>query len=186
MLAGRYCFTTHDAPTRHIEWLPLYFHSCHYLLSFFFFLFFSSSFPVLCVCQTEKGNKAPAMLRVSRLSLAIGTYSLFMKEQKNNPALKGLPVAKRGQATAKLYRELSVTEREELAKRAKAAPSATRKKSVPKTKGKEKVTGGGGKRKASEYTEFVKSNISKYSNLPQRERMTAVAKLWKQQKQMRK
>ncbi|KAG8339872.1 hypothetical protein ERJ75_000042000 [Trypanosoma vivax] len=119
------------------------------------------------------------MLRLSRLALGVGPYSLFMKEQKNNPALKGLSAPERGRATAKLYNELSTVERNELMKRARATPYGSKSKKKPS---KPKPARTDGRRTPSRYAEFVKANIAKYAQLPQRERMTAVAKLWREQK----
>ncbi|KEG05965.1 kinetoplast DNA-associated protein [Trypanosoma grayi] len=118
------------------------------------------------------------MLRFCRSRLAIGAYSLFMVEQKNNPALKGLPVAQRGKVTSKLYKALAPAERAALEKRAKAMPSAKRTKTS-----KSKATGEKKKRAPSKYTEFVKANLPKYNQLPHKERLAAVAKLWRQQQQ---
>ncbi|ORC85627.1 kinetoplast DNA-associated protein [Trypanosoma theileri] len=118
------------------------------------------------------------MFRFCCSRLAIGAYSLFMMEQKNNPALKGLPIGQRGKMTAKLYKALSPSERTELEKRAKAMPSRRR----AKTKAVEKK-----RRTPSKYAQFVKVNLPKYSQLPNKERLNAVAKLWKQQqKQVKK
>ncbi|KAH9578119.1 hypothetical protein LSM04_005422 [Trypanosoma melophagium] len=119
------------------------------------------------------------MFRICRSRLAIGAYSLFMMEQKNNPALKGLPIAQRGKVTSKLYKALSPSERAELEKRAKAMPSRRTKQS----KGKTLEKGAAKKRRPpSKYAKFVKDNMAKFRHLPQKERLSAVAKLWKQQK----
>ncbi|ORC85629.1 kinetoplast DNA-associated protein [Trypanosoma theileri] len=125
------------------------------------------------------------MLRFCRSRLAIGAYSLFMMEQKNNPALKGLPIAQRGKVTSKLYKALSPSERTELEKRAKAMPSSRRtKETKTKTVGKTAdKTAEKKRRPLSKYAQFVKVNLPKYSQLPHKERLAAVAKLWKQQQQ---
>ncbi|KAF8291517.1 putative kinetoplast DNA-associated protein [Trypanosoma cruzi] len=117
------------------------------------------------------------MLRFCRSRLAIGAYALFMMEQKNNPALSGLPISERGKMTSKLYKALAPAERAALEKRAKATPSPKRKK-LKKNEKEQKP-----KRKPSEYAQFVKANLPKYSQLPNKERIAAVAKLWKQQQQ---
>ncbi|RNF08407.1 kinetoplast DNA-associated protein [Trypanosoma rangeli] len=119
------------------------------------------------------------MLRFCRSRLAIGAYALFMMEQKNNPALSGLPVLQRGKVTSKLYKALAPAERAALEKRAKTMPSPKRtKKTKATTKSGEKP-----KRALTKYAQFVKANLPKYSQLPNRERLAAVAKLWKQQQQ---
>ncbi|RNE98339.1 kinetoplast DNA-associated protein [Trypanosoma conorhini] len=120
------------------------------------------------------------MLRFCRSRLAIGAYALFMMEQKKNPALSGLPIAQRGKMTSKLYKALAPAERAALEKRAKAMPSLKRaKKPKAGAKGEEKP-----KRAPSKYAQFVKANLPKYSQLPSKERLAAVAKLWKQQQQL--
>ncbi|KAF8291454.1 kinetoplast-associated protein [Trypanosoma cruzi] len=118
------------------------------------------------------------MLRFCRSRLAIGAYALFMMEQKKNPALSGLPVAQRGKVTSKLYKALAPAERAALEKRAKATPSPKRNKTKENEKKENKP-----KRKPSKYAQFVKANLPKYSQLPNSERLAAVAKLWKQQQQ---
>ncbi|KAF8288053.1 kinetoplast-associated protein 4 [Trypanosoma cruzi] len=119
------------------------------------------------------------MLRFCRSRLAIGAYALFMMEQKKNPALSGLPVAKRGKMTSKLYKALAPAERAALEKRAKATPFPKRKKS--------KANGNGPKpkRKPSKYALFVKAYLPKFRKLPNSERIAAVAKLWRQQQQQK-
>ncbi|EAN85213.1 putative kinetoplast DNA-associated protein [Trypanosoma cruzi] len=118
------------------------------------------------------------MLRFCRSRLAIGAYALFMMEQKKNPALSGLPVAQRGKVTSKLYKALAPAERAALEKRAKATPSPKRNKMKGNDEKEQKP-----KRKPSKYAQFVKANLPKYSQLPNSERLAAVAKLWRQQQQ---
>ncbi|CAD2213195.1 kinetoplast-associated protein [Angomonas deanei] len=118
------------------------------------------------------------MFRVAPIRLAIGAYSMFMVEQKNNPKLKGLPVAERGRMTAKLYKSLSPAEKEKLTVRALNYVS----KKPAKEKKEKKAKAAKGTRAAGPYALFVKNNISKFEKLPHRDRMKAVAKLWKQQK----
>ncbi|PWU97733.1 kinetoplast-associated protein [Trypanosoma cruzi] len=120
------------------------------------------------------------MLRFCRSRLAIGAYALFMMEQKKNPALSGLPVAQRGKVTSKLYKALAPAERAALEKRAKATPSPKRNKMKGIEKKEQKP-----KRKPSKYAQFVKANLPKYSQLPNSERLAAVAKLWRQQQQQK-
>lgn len=126
------------------------------------------------------------MLRIVPRRLAIGSFSMFMIEQKNHPKLQGLAIADRGKMTSKLYKTLSPSEKAALEKRAanyvskkprKVKAQATGIDGAPTAK-KAKVT-----RAPSAYAMFVKSNIHKFDKLPHRDRMSAVAKLWKQQKQ---
>ncbi|CCW63288.1 unnamed protein product [Phytomonas sp. EM1] len=121
------------------------------------------------------------MLRFINRRLAIGAYSLFMIEQKNNPKLKGLPIAERGKMTSKMYKALSPQDRDLLGKRAAAHPSPTRSKKLKSTSTEKKKSKS--PRKANAYMNFVKENMNKFEKLPHRDRMKAVAKLWKQQKQ---
>lgn len=116
------------------------------------------------------------MMRFTLRPLAIGAYSLFMREQKANPKLQGLPIAKRGKMLATLYKGLSVAEKGSLLKRASAIPTPVRKVKIPK-EDRPKV-----KRPPSRYAKFVKANIHKFDKLPHLERMAAVARLWNMQK----
>lgn len=117
------------------------------------------------------------MLRFVPRRLAIGAYSMFMVEQKNNPKLKGLPIAERGKMTSKLYKSLSPHDMAALEKRA----AAYQRTAKPKAAKAPKVKSPDAPRRSSPYTQFVKANIHKFDQLPHRDRMKAVAKLWKQQ-----
>lgn len=116
------------------------------------------------------------MMRFTLRPLAMGAYSLFMREQKSNPKLQGLPISKRGKMLATLYRDLSPVDKTSLMKRAAALPTPVRKTKV-NTDDKPKV-----KRQPSRYAKFVKANIHKFDKLPRLERMKAVARLWNMQK----
>lgn len=118
------------------------------------------------------------MLRFVPRRLAIGAYTLFMIEQKNNPKLKGLQVAERGKLTSKLYKALSPSDKAALEKRAAAHPSLKRKEKAPKAA---KAAKSSTPRAPSEYAKFVQANIGRFEKLPHLDRMKAVAKLWKQQ-----
>jgi hypothetical protein len=118
------------------------------------------------------------MLRFVPRRLAIGAYTLFMIEQKNNPKLKGLQIAERGKLTSKLYKSLSPSDKAALEKRAAAHPSLKRKAAAPKAA---KGAQTGLPRSPTNYAKFVQANISRFEKLPHRDRMKAVAKLWKQQ-----
>lgn len=118
------------------------------------------------------------MLRFVPRRLAIGAYTLFMIEQKNNPKLKGLQIADRGKMTSKLYKALSPSEKALLEKRAAAHPSLKRKDKEGKAA---KAAKSGAPRAPSEYAKFVQANIGRFEKLPHLDRMKAVAKLWKQQ-----
>ncbi|CAJ1013090.1 hypothetical protein Q4I28_008403 [Leishmania naiffi] len=117
------------------------------------------------------------MLRFVPRRLAIGAYSMFMIEQKNNPKLKGLAVADRGKMTSKMYKSLSANDKAALDKRAAAWGSFKHKSGKTKTKREKKVSTS---RSPSAYAKFVKENICRFEKLPHHDRMKAVAKLWKQ------
>ncbi|KPA81723.1 putative mitochondrial [Leptomonas pyrrhocoris] len=121
------------------------------------------------------------MLRFVPRRLAIGAYTLFMMEQKNNPKLKGLRIAERGKMTSKLYKSLSPADKASLEKRAAAHPSLQRKDKAPKAAKAAKGAKTGAARTPSEYAKFVQANIGRFDKLPHLDRMKAVAKLWKQQ-----
>ncbi|KAG5490743.1 hypothetical protein JKF63_00865 [Porcisia hertigi] len=117
------------------------------------------------------------MLRFVPRRLAIGAYAMFMIEQKNNPKLKGLAVAERGKMTSTLYKSLSPGDKAALDKRAAAYTSFGRKKSSNKQSVNKKPRS---ERAPSLYAKFVKEHIGRFEKLPHRDRMKAVAKLWKQ------
>ncbi|KPI90558.1 Kinetoplast-associated protein 4 [Leptomonas seymouri] len=121
------------------------------------------------------------MLRFVPRRLAIGAYTLFMIEQKNNPKLKGLPISERGKMTSKLYKALSPNDKASLEKRAAAHPPLKRKDKASKSAKAAKGAKSGGQRAPSEYAKFVQANIGRFERLPHLDRMKAVAKLWKQQ-----
>ena len=66
------------------------------------------------------------MLRATLQQRAVGAYSLFMIQQKNNTALKGLALVARGKAQIKLYRALSAAARTTLNAAAAKHPSFKR------------------------------------------------------------
>lgn len=109
------------------------------------------------------------MLRFTIRRLGVSAFSLFMREQKKNPKLKGLVVQKRTKILSSLYKKLSATEKKALMKRAETAKFRSQKCQAPKNR----------KRTVSPYNKFVKQNIHKFDKLPHMERMKAVAKLWK-------
>ena len=60
--------------------------------------------------------------------MGVSPYSLFLRQHAKNPALKGLPIAKRGKASARLYNALPAAEKAALVKTAKATPAFKRTK----------------------------------------------------------
>ncbi|EPY33874.1 kinetoplast-associated protein [Strigomonas culicis] len=120
------------------------------------------------------------MFRFTLRHFAIGAYSMFMIEQKKNPKLAGLAIGDRGRMLSKLYKQLSPHEKQKLDVRARAYVSSKPKKE----KTKRAVAEPKAKRTAapSAYALFVKANIHKFEKLPHRDRMAAVAQLWKQHK----
>ncbi len=102
-------------------------------------------------------------------------FGLFMvnsyKDANILKQLNALPVTKRGKLLGKLYRALPVKERADLAARAKTI-KFERKPKAPKVK-----------RAPSAYNNFVKAKsvTPAIKALPFRQRMAAIAKLWKAQ-----
>ena len=66
------------------------------------------------------------MFRATLQQRAVNTYSLFMIQQKNNKALKGLAIVARGKATSKLFKALSAADRNTLNTAAAKHPSFKR------------------------------------------------------------
>lgn len=113
------------------------------------------------------------MFRVARIFRAVSPFSIFLMDQKNNPALQGVSIAKRGKILSKMYKELPQKQRADLEKRAKKHPSMNTKK--------EKKT----KRRASannEFSTFVKENYSKVKALNYKKRFSALSQLYELQK----
>lgn len=118
-----------------------------------------------------------SMLRFTLRRFAMGAYSLFMREQKNHPRLKGLAMADRARVLTSMYKNLSPSEKQSLVNRAAATPSTPRKSKIGKMPGTSRT-----KREPSAYNRFVKENIHQFDKLPHLDRMKAVAKLWQNQK----
>lgn len=121
------------------------------------------------------------MFRLSVRRLAVSAYSLFMRDQKYNPQLQGLPVPKRGKLLGKLYRQLKPQEMALLQKRASKVSYKRRKsvkvKPLDAIKPKKRAVG-----RSEKYSDFVKKNIKKFKHLPHQKRVKAVAKLSKSKK----
>ena len=107
------------------------------------------------------------MLRVTAKTL-IGKYAQFLLENRGKFA--GLTFAGRTRKISSLYRSLSTTALEELAKRAAKTKRPTIKRN--------KVT----KQGPNVYAQFVKANLRKVSGRTQQEKIRRVAALWRKQK----
>lgn len=110
------------------------------------------------------------MLRYVGPRLAVGAFTMFMMEQKHNPAFIGLTVADRGRMTAKLYHALSPKDHAALKRRALRAPSLKRR---PPQKPKPF--------RPSRYHRFLKAHINdpQFKKLSPPRRMAEIAKLWR-------
>ena len=73
--------------------------------------------------------------------MAVSPYALFMRKHAKNPALKGLAIAQRGKATAKLYKALPAAEKAALIKTAKATPAFKRTKVVSSVRSQARALG---------------------------------------------
>ncbi|ESL05210.1 hypothetical protein TRSC58_07160 [Trypanosoma rangeli SC58] len=65
----------------------------------------------------------------------------------------------------------------------RSVPRRCRLRNAPRRPKQPRRVGRNPKRALTKYAQFVKANLPKYSQLPNRERLAAVAKLWKQQQQ---
>lgn len=110
------------------------------------------------------------MFRVAPVCL-VSAYSLFMIEQKNNKALKGLPIGDRGRMTAKLYHSLSPKDRKSLQRRAEKVPAFARQ---PPSR----------PRRPSKYQVFTKVHYDHRAlrGLPFGQRMQVLGEWWQQYK----
>lgn len=114
------------------------------------------------------------MFRFYGARLALGAFSVFMKENRYHPKLKGLGAGPRAKVLSQMYKELSPEEKQLLLERAAKVPFVFKKPRPPKEEKPEKTP----KRPPSEYMLFVKENLHKFDSLPKGERMKAVARLW--------
>ncbi|ORC85620.1 kinetoplast DNA-associated protein [Trypanosoma theileri] len=114
------------------------------------------------------------MFRASSLWRGVSPFTLFLMDQKNNPALKGCAISKRGRILSKMYKELSQNQRRELKQRAARHPSLAR-----QTR-QERLTAASaakGKRKG-EFARFVRDNYHKVRELNYRKRFSALSQLY--------
>ncbi|CCW63281.1 unnamed protein product, partial [Phytomonas sp. EM1] len=113
---------------------------------------------MLCVCKVLRG---------------VSPFSIFLMDQKNNPALKGVSISKRARILSKMYKELPQKQLRELQKRAEIHPSL-RKKDNPKPPRRKTFK--------SDFSTFVKANYSKVKGLNYRQRFSALSQLYELQK----
>ncbi len=106
-----------------------------------------------------------ALFSASRPTLATSPFAIFLKQNKGNAELAGLPALARAKKMGKLYRALKPSELASL--KAKAA-TTTFKRRGPKVRKP---------RKANHWALFVKKHYSKVTQLPFLKRLSALAKL---------
>lgn len=114
------------------------------------------------------------MFCVSRALRAISPYSIFMMDNKSNPSLAGMAVAKRGRLLAKMYKNLSHNQITDLRKRAQAHPNFKRSASKNPPAHHHAAKG--------PFSKFVKENYDKVRCLNYSRRLSALARLYEIQK----
>ncbi|EAN94091.1 putative kinetoplast DNA-associated protein [Trypanosoma cruzi] len=114
------------------------------------------------------------MLRVSLLWRGVSPFTLFLMDQKNNPALKGCAISKRGRILSKMYKELSQNQRRELKQRAARHPT------LPKQtrKQREEAASLARSRRKGKFAKFVRENYHKVKKLNYRKRFGALSQLY--------
>lgn len=110
------------------------------------------------------------MFRVARVLRGVSPFSIFLMDQKSNPSLKGVPIAKRGRMLSKMYKELSQQQRKNLQKRAQSHPSLNKQK--PRKKSSHN----------SEFSEFVRENYKVVKGLNYKKRFSALSQLYELRK----
>lgn len=111
----------------------------------------------------------------TQLLLRISRYTLFMKDNATNAALKGLSIGDRGRALSKLYKNLSSGDVAVLTARAARLSNrgATFKRAASlKQRAK-------GVRKAPPFAQFVKLNYPLISGTPS-ERFAKIGAMWRE------
>lgn len=116
------------------------------------------------------------MFRRSILNLWLGTFSVFMKENRYHPKVVGLPVGPRAQVLAQMYKELSEEEMNKLAERASQTPFPKIKYKTPRERSTRIRRNPN--RPLSPYTMFVEENTHFFKILHRDERRRALARLW--------
>ncbi|KAG5490751.1 hypothetical protein JKF63_00873 [Porcisia hertigi] len=105
------------------------------------------------------------MFRAARILRGVSPFSIFLMDQKNNPALQGVSIAKRGKLLSKMYNGLSRQQRRDLQKRAEVYPSLRKtKRAKPPRK--------------TEFAEFVRQNYKVVKGLNYRKRFAALSQLY--------
>ncbi|CBZ26452.1 putative kinetoplast DNA-associated protein [Leishmania mexicana MHOM/GT/2001/U1103] len=105
------------------------------------------------------------MFRAARLLRGVSPFSIFLMDQKNNPSLQGVSIAKRGKMLSKMYKELSQQQRRDLQKRAQVHPGLRKQKRArPPRK--------------TEFAEFVRQNFKVVQGLNYSKRFSALSQLY--------
>ncbi|KAL7695619.1 kinetoplast DNA-associated protein [Lotmaria passim] len=110
------------------------------------------------------------MFRVARVLRGVSPFSIFLMDQKSNPSLKGVSIAKRGRMLSKMYKALSQQQRKDLQKRAQKHPSLNKQK--PRKKAA----------RNSEFSEFVRENYKVVKGLNYKKRFSALSQLYELRK----
>ncbi|EAN78285.1 kinetoplast DNA-associated protein, putative [Trypanosoma equiperdum] len=114
------------------------------------------------------------MFRACLRFLAVSPFTLFMMDQKNNPALKGCAISKRGKLLSKMYKELSQNQRRELNMRAARHPNLGKRSKTEITDEKRSSR----RKSKGTFATFVKNNYASVRGLNYRKRFAALSKLY--------
>lgn len=116
------------------------------------------------------------MFRVARVLHAVSPFAIFLMDQKSNPQLAGVSIAKRAKLLSNMYNNLSVRQRKDLRQRARAHPGfgGSKAKSRKSTKRTPPAD--------SDFAKFVKENYDKVRALNYRKRFVALSQLYELQK----
>ncbi|KAH9578122.1 hypothetical protein LSM04_005453 [Trypanosoma melophagium] len=114
------------------------------------------------------------MLRASFLWRGVSPFTLFLMDQKNNPALKGCAISKRGRILSKMYKELSQNQRRQLKQRAARHPSLVKQSRQEKLAAASAAKG----KCKGEFAQFVRDNYHKVRELNYRKRFAALSQLY--------
>lgn len=106
------------------------------------------------------------MFRVARILRGVSPFSIFLMDQKSNPALQGISIAKRGKMLSRMYKDLSQQQRRDLQKRAEKHPGLRKHKKVSRPPRK------------TEFAEFVRQNYKVVKGLNYRKRFSALSQLY--------
>jgi hypothetical protein len=116
------------------------------------------------------------MFARTQLLMRISRYTLFMKDNASNPALKNLSISERGRELSKLYKSLTPDAAAQLyarAARLSNRSAASKRVATMKQHGK-------GVRKPPPFAQFVKLNYPLISGTPA-EKFVRIGAMWREQ-----